>query len=135
MRGPTFKVVVALLMVVAFASGCQSMTGRSTGRVIDDSTITAEVKAKLVGEKASNFTRVGVNTVNGQVHLDGVVDSVDQKVRAEEIARQLRLRRIGGTTVVDEWRDPRGQWSADHGDAGRLARLNAIVEDPGSRPS
>ena len=90
MRGPTFKVVVALLMVVAFASGCQSMTGRSTGREIDDSTITAEVKAKLVGEKASNFTRVGVNTVNGQVHLDGVVDSVDQKVRAEEIARQVK---------------------------------------------
>ena len=89
MRGPMFKVVVALLMLVAFASGCQSMTGRSAGRVFDDSTITASVKAKLAAEKAASLTRVGVNTVNGEVHLDGVVDSVDQKVRAEEITRQV----------------------------------------------
>jgi osmotically-inducible protein OsmY len=97
MRGPTFKGIVALLLVVAFAAGCQSMTGRSAGRVLDDTSITAAVKAKLVGEKAANLTRVGVNTVNGEVHLDGVVDSAAQKIRAEEIARGVN----GVTRVVN----------------------------------
>ena len=47
------------------------------------------MKTKLLGEKASNLTRIGVNTVNGVVHLDGVVDSVRDKITAEELARQI----------------------------------------------
>src|ERR1044071_8551647 len=74
-RIPTsFKVIAALLLIMFLAPACQSMTGRSAGRYIDDKTITAKVKSKIVGEKASNLTRVGVNTVNGVVYLDGVVD-------------------------------------------------------------
>jgi osmotically-inducible protein OsmY len=56
------------------------------------------VKTKLVGEKASNLTRTGVNTVNGVVHLDGVVDSVRDKITAEELARQVN----GVTNVVNQ---------------------------------
>jgi hyperosmotically inducible periplasmic protein len=85
----TLKIVVALLLVAAFLPGCRSMTGRSVGRVIDDKTITAQVKSKLVAEKASNLTRIGVTTVNGVVYLDGAVDSVDHKVHAEELARRI----------------------------------------------
>ena len=83
------KIVVALLLVMAFMPGCRSMTGRSVGRVIDDKTITAQVKSKLVADKASNLTRIGVTTVNGIVHLDGAVDKVQDKVHAEEIARRV----------------------------------------------
>ena len=85
----TLKVVVALLVIVAFMPGCRSMTGRSAGRVIDDKTISAQVKSKLVAEKASNLTRIGVTTVNGVVHLDGAVDAVQDKVHAEEVARRV----------------------------------------------
>ena len=85
----TVRVVVALLLVVAFLPGCRSMTGRSAGRYIDDKTISAEVKAKLVRDKTTNLTRVGVTTVNGIVHLDGAVDSVNDKTRAEQIARTV----------------------------------------------
>jgi hyperosmotically inducible protein len=83
------KALVALLLLLPLMMGCQAMTGRSAGRYVDDTTIDAKVKAKLVGEKASNFTRIGVNTVNGVVHLDGIVDSVHDKVMAEELARQV----------------------------------------------
>jgi hyperosmotically inducible periplasmic protein len=83
------RVVVALLLVSAFLPGCRSMTGRSAGRYIDDKTISTEVKAKLVRDKTTNLTRVGVTTVNGIVHLDGAVDSVNDKTRAEEIARTV----------------------------------------------
>jgi osmotically-inducible protein OsmY len=93
----TLKLLIALLLVVAFMPGCRSMTGRSVGRVIDDKTITAQVKSKLVADKASNLTRIGVTTVNGVVHLDGAVDGVNEKVRAEEFARQVN----GVTNVVN----------------------------------
>jgi osmotically-inducible protein OsmY len=83
------RALVAALLLLPLVVGCQTMTGRSAGRYVDDTTIDAKVKAKLVGEKASNFTRIGVNTVNGVVHLDGVVDSVQDKVTAEELARQV----------------------------------------------
>lgn len=85
----TLKLLSALLLIAILAPACQSMTGRSTGRYMDDKTINAKVKTKLVGEKASNLTRVGVSTVNGVVHLDGVVDTVQDKVVAEELARQV----------------------------------------------
>ena len=94
----TLRGLVALVMLLAFAAGCESMTGRSTGRYIDDKTINAQVKTKLVSEKASNLTRIGVNTVNGVVHLDGVVDSVRDKIMAEELARQVK----GVTNVVNQ---------------------------------
>jgi len=73
------------------------MTGRSVGRVIDDKTISAKVKTKLVEDRTANLTRIGVTTVNGVVHLDGAVDQVNEKVRAEEFARQVE----GVTNVVN----------------------------------
>ena len=85
----TLRIFVAVLLVLAFLPACRSMTGRSVGRVIDDKTITASVKSKLVAEKASNLTRIGVGTVNGIVHLDGAVDTVQDKVHAEELARRV----------------------------------------------
>jgi osmotically-inducible protein OsmY len=102
------KVVVALLLVMAFMPGCRSMTGRSVGRVIDDKTITAQVKTKLVKDRAGNLTRIGVTTVNGVVYLDGAVDGVNEKVRAEEFARQVD----GVTNVVNNIQVTRPSGSA-----------------------
>lgn len=86
---PRFNVIVVMIAVLALAAGCQALTGRSAGRYLDDKTITAEVKAKLVADKISNLTRVGVSTVNGTVYLDGVVESDEQKAGAEQLARRV----------------------------------------------
>jgi len=93
----TFRIFVAMLLVMAFLPACQSMSGRSAGRVIDDKAISAQVKTKLTADKASNLTRIGVTTINGVVHLDGVVDSSDDKARALDIARRV----AGANKVVD----------------------------------
>ena len=92
-----FRAVVVLVVLVAVVAGCQSMTGKSTGTNIDDATITASVKAKLVGEKASNSTRVDVDTNNGTVYLNGTVESAEQKSKAEQLAWQAS----GVKTVVN----------------------------------
>jgi len=85
-----FRAVAVLVVLVAVVAGCQSMTGKSTGTNIDDATITASVKSKLVGEKASNLTRVDVDTNNGTVYLNGTVDSAEQKTKAEQLAWQAK---------------------------------------------
>ncbi len=83
------RTVILLALVLATAA-CQSMTGKSAGTNVDDATITASVKSKLVAEKAGNLTRVDVDTNNGTVYLNGTVESPEQKSRAEQLAWQAK---------------------------------------------
>jgi hyperosmotically inducible protein len=85
-RAIVLSVALAFLMSI---TGCTSMTGQTAGQYVDDSTITASVKAKLVGDKLANFTRVDVDTTNKVVSLNGVVETPDQKTRAEQLAMQV----------------------------------------------
>ena len=89
--------VSVLLLIMILTAACQSMTGKSAGRNIDDATITASVKTKLVADRASNLTRVDVDTNNGTVYLNGTVDTPEQRARAE----QLAWRASGVRTVVN----------------------------------
>jgi hyperosmotically inducible protein len=77
-------------------TGCESMTGKTTGQTIDDAAITASVQGKLTGDKLSNFARINVDTDGGVVTLKGTVRSVEEKTRAEELARQ-----VAGVTKVN----------------------------------
>ncbi|OLB99599.1 MAG: hypothetical protein AUH30_04745 [Candidatus Rokubacteria bacterium 13_1_40CM_68_15] len=88
--GRLTKTVVVMVAVLSVLSGCRSLTGKSAGTNIDDASITAAVKSKLVADKASNLTRVNVDTNNGTVYLNGTVDSPDQRARAEQIAREAK---------------------------------------------
>jgi osmotically-inducible protein OsmY len=87
--------LLALLLVglVALAvAACASVDPR------EDTRIEAEVKARLVAEKDANLTRLGVMSNNGTVHLTGTVESPDQGVRAETLARGVRgVRRVVNT--------------------------------------
>jgi hyperosmotically inducible periplasmic protein len=80
------KQIGAGLAVSFVLSGCQALTGRTAGRNLDDLTITTSVKARLVADKISNFTRIDVDTVNAVVSLTGLVESEEEKRRAEDIA-------------------------------------------------
>ena len=77
---------LALTMILSIA-GCTSMTGQSTGQYVDDRTITASVKSKLVAERAANLTRVNVDTTNHVVSLN-VWSSRLNKTAAEDLAMQ-----------------------------------------------
>jgi hyperosmotically inducible protein len=76
-------------MMVLLLTGCQALTGKTAGQNVDDATITASVKSTLVADKAANLTRVDVDTNNGVVSLNGVVESTQQKSRAEQLARRV----------------------------------------------
>ena len=85
---PLGSLLVVMMLTVFSVGGCQSMTGKSAGRNVDDATVTTAVKTKLAADKASSLTRVDVDTNNGKVSLNGVVESSGQKARAQELAAQ-----------------------------------------------
>ena len=90
---------IALLLILPMI-GCQPITGKTTGQNIDDLSITTRVKSKLVAERASNLTRVDVDTDRGTVYLIGSVSSEDAKGKAEQLAKSVN----GVTDVVNELR-------------------------------
>ncbi|MDH3444105.1 MAG: BON domain-containing protein [Deltaproteobacteria bacterium] len=91
------KYFLFVILLVATVSGCQAVTGRTAGENLDDANITASVNATLVADKASNFTRIDVDTNRGVVSLNGTVESSTQRARAEQLARRVD----GVKTVVN----------------------------------
>ena len=84
--------MLLLVFVLSGVSGlvaCQATTGKSASQNLSDASITAAVQGKLTADKVSNFTRVDVDTERGTVMLSGVVQTPEQKRRAEELAKQV----------------------------------------------
>ncbi len=90
-----FGKVLATMVLVFTMAGCQAMTGKTAGRNVDDATITTSVKTKLAADKVSSLTRVDVDTNNGVVSLNGVVNSPAQKARAQRTRIPSRRRQQG----------------------------------------
>jgi len=87
-------VLVGILGI--FLTACQSMTGKTAGQNVDDATMSTSIQGKLTSDKASNFTRINVDTERGVVTLNGVVQTAEDKSRAEELARK-----VDGVTKVN----------------------------------
>ena len=86
------------LLSLVLASGCTALTGKTAGTNVDDASITASVKTNLAADRGmQTLTAVDVDTNNGVVSLNGVVDSVAAKQQAAEIARKTS----GVTQVVN----------------------------------
>jgi hyperosmotically inducible periplasmic protein len=91
MKFQTIKPLLGSLAIAVLlsAAGCTAMTGETAGQNVDDSTITASVKTKLAADKIGSLTRIDVDTTRQVVSLNGVVESPDQKARAEQLASQV----------------------------------------------
>jgi len=78
-------------------TGCASTTTHeSTGEVIDDSTITAKIKADYATDKDVSAMEVKVETYKGVVQLSGFVDNDYAKKKAGQIAKK-----VAGVTKVE----------------------------------
>ncbi len=103
MKATILKPILISAALALFLSvmGCTSMTGQTAGQYIDDSTITTSVKTKLVVDKVANFTRIDVDTTNRVVSLNGVVESTEQKERAEQLAMEVSgVRRVDNNLQI-----------------------------------
>lgn len=57
------------------------------GPILDDTAITARVKAKLIADPEINPFHIDVDTVDGRVALNGKVSRREQREEAEDLAR------------------------------------------------
>ncbi|MBC8027871.1 MAG: BON domain-containing protein, partial [Steroidobacteraceae bacterium] len=62
---------------------------RTGSQTVDDSAITAKVKAALAGDPRTKAHQVNVETREGAVQLSGFVDTSEAKSTAEELARAV----------------------------------------------
>lgn len=82
----TFLLLMVMLTIIA---GCYTPAGRTPGDVVDDTTITSKVKAKLFDSTELSGFAISVDTFERVVTLTGAVDTEYQKTLAEKIARSV----------------------------------------------
>jgi len=79
---------IALTAVtLAVTTGCAVTRGQeSVGSYVDDSAITAAVKARFVDNKTVDASAISVETLQGTVLLSGFAKSAAEKTVAESLA-------------------------------------------------
>src|SRR4026207_1186893 len=88
----SFKKSVPAALVAAtllFGPGCSRAAGKPAGQTVDDSAISAKVKAAFVKDSGVRAVDVKVDTHLGVVQLSGWADSAEEKVRAEQLAKAV----------------------------------------------
>lgn len=78
------------------AEQVQKDVGPVVQEVLDDASVTAKIKAKLIADPEVAGVYIDVDTVDGQVTLNGKVPSADQKAEAEKLA--LHTQGVKGVT-------------------------------------
>lgn len=74
---------------------------KQVNRLLDDSAITAKIKATILKEEGLKGIQISVETHKGVVQLSGFVDNKTQIVRAEEIAQSVRgVKSVRNSLVV-----------------------------------
>ena len=92
MRKFVLPIMIALL---AGAVGCSS-------RAVDDSAITAKVKAKLAADSQTSAIKIGVETKNGTVTLSGTVPTTTEKDEADKVAKNTEgVKRVVNDITVN----------------------------------
>lgn len=85
-----------LIILMLFFIGCASTSGQEgTGEYIDDSVITAKVKAEIFNDATLKSSEINVETFKGVVQLSGFVHSRADINRALEVTRHVK-----GVTMV-----------------------------------
>jgi hyperosmotically inducible periplasmic protein len=91
MKSSFKKSIAASLLAAAllFSAGCSRDDGKTAGQTIDDSAISAKVKAAFAKDPGVRAVDVKVDTHLGAVQLSGWADSAEEKARAEQLAKAV----------------------------------------------
>ncbi len=83
------KALVCVWLVTLLIGCAATQKRESTGEYIDDSAITAKVKAAIFDEPSLKTLEIKVVTYKGVVELSGFVDSRQSVKKAEEVASRV----------------------------------------------
>ena len=87
---PPIPRLAAVLLTLALAGCAVTTLHESSGEYLDDTVITARVKASLLTHREVSAAQINVETFKGRVQLSGFVKSKLQRFQAEAIARSVR---------------------------------------------
>jgi osmotically-inducible protein OsmY len=85
----TARFVLLAALVAALAACAGSPKQQSTGEIIDDTTITTRIKARLFEDPVTSGFAIKVEVFKGTVQLSGFVNSERERRRAEDIAQRV----------------------------------------------
>ena len=86
----TLAATIAAFALIAMP-GCAVTRGQETvGAYVDDSAITAAVKARFVDNKDVDATSIRVETLNGTVMLSGFAKNATEKSTAEALTWKVK---------------------------------------------
>jgi osmotically-inducible protein OsmY len=90
-----------IVVVPNYKSSAQA-SDRSFGEVVDDASITSEVKSKLLWSRYADGLSANVDTTRGNVKLSGTADSQEAKDVAGKLARHTRnVHSVNNQLVVE----------------------------------
>ena len=81
--------LVAALMLSTIVGCASTAKQESTGQYVDDSAITAGVKAAIVNAPTLKVAEINVETFKGTVQLSGFVSSAENIATASSVARSV----------------------------------------------
>lgn len=84
-----FYMLLPALLFLSFVGCASGPKQEGTGEYIDDSVITAKVKAAILKEPSLNVAEINVETFKGTVQLSGFVRDSKDVDKAVEIARNV----------------------------------------------
>ena len=87
--GKITRIFAGALFALALAACAGSPKQESTGEYIDDTALTAKVKAALVNDPMVSALAVNVETFKGTVQLSGFVKSAAERERAHKVAHTV----------------------------------------------
>ena len=99
-RFTPIAILLAAIALTAVAGCAATPTHESTGQYVDDSAITASVKAAIFNEPGLKSAEINVETFKGVVQLSGFVSSPDKVETAMVTARKVK----GVTSVTNDMR-------------------------------
>jgi len=90
LRFPILLLTVAAAVATVSVLGCASTaTQESTGQYLDDTTVTAKVKAAIFNDPALKSAEINVETFKGEVQLSGFVGTQADIQRAITVTRSV----------------------------------------------
>jgi hyperosmotically inducible protein len=100
-KSPGPALLIGCLVLAAVAAGCA--TNRPLAEQVDDSAVTAKVKAKIAADPEINPFNIDVDTQEGVVRLSGTVDDAATRREAVKLASQTDgVRRVVNEIEVGE---------------------------------
>ena len=90
------KNVIFLTVLVVFGlalfSGCATLTGRTAGEYIDDSSITTQANGIIVKDPDAQYLKIDVSSTNGNVVLAGFIH--DKKAEERIVAKIKQIKGV-----------------------------------------